>query len=66
MSRLKEGAMWHDAWKPEETAVARLRFGKHLSAATNTHATTEELLDTVFPMRSMDQPSICSQNKEGS
>jgi hypothetical protein len=33
--------------------VARQRLGKHVPAATNTRATTEELLDALFSMRSM-------------
>jgi hypothetical protein len=39
--------------EPEETAVAMQRLGKHVPAATNTHATTQELLDSVFSMRSV-------------
>jgi hypothetical protein len=31
--------------------VARQRFGKHVSATTNGHARTEELLDAMFSMR---------------
>jgi hypothetical protein len=38
--------------EPEDTAVARQRLGKHVQAATNAHATTEELLDAVFSMQS--------------
>jgi hypothetical protein len=33
--------------------VARQRFGKHASAAINTRATTEELLDVSFSMRAV-------------
>jgi hypothetical protein len=33
--------------------VARQRLGKHIPAATNTHATIEELLDTILSMRSV-------------
>jgi hypothetical protein len=36
--------------EPEETAVARQRLGKYVFAATNTQATTEELLDAVISM----------------
>jgi alkylhydroperoxidase/carboxymuconolactone decarboxylase family protein YurZ len=36
----------------EERAVARERLSKHISAATNTNATTEELLEALFSMRS--------------
>jgi hypothetical protein len=39
--------------EPKETTVARKRLGKRASAATDTHATTEELLETVFSMRSV-------------
>jgi hypothetical protein len=39
--------------EPEETAVGRQRLRKHVPAATNTHATTEGLLDAVFYMRSV-------------
>jgi hypothetical protein len=33
--------------------VARQRLGKNVTAAINTHATIEELLDTSFSMRSV-------------
>jgi hypothetical protein len=33
--------------------VARQRLGKNSTAATNTHATIEELLDASFSMRSV-------------
>jgi hypothetical protein len=33
--------------------VARQRLGKNVTAATNTHATIEELLDASFSMRSV-------------
>jgi hypothetical protein len=39
--------------EPEETVVARQRLGNHFPAATNTHATVEELMDVVFSMRSV-------------
>jgi hypothetical protein len=42
--RLKAGIV-----EPEE-AVARQRLGKHISAATNTHATIEELLAAAFSL----------------
>jgi hypothetical protein len=32
----------------EETSTARKRLGKQVPAATNTQATTEEILETVF------------------
>jgi hypothetical protein len=34
--------------EPEETSIARQRIGKHVPATTNTQATTEEILETVF------------------
>jgi hypothetical protein len=37
---------------PEETAVASERLDKHVSAAKNTRATTEETTEAVFSMRS--------------
>jgi hypothetical protein len=36
----------------EETSIARQRLGKYVSAATDTQATTDELLG-MFPIRSM-------------
>jgi hypothetical protein len=33
--------------------IARQWFGKDVTATMNTHTTTQELLDTSFPMRSM-------------
>jgi hypothetical protein len=33
--------------------AARQRLGKNVTAATNTHATVEELLNVSFPMRSV-------------
>jgi hypothetical protein len=41
------------ALESEENAVTRQRLGKHFPAATNTHATVEELLDAVFSMWSL-------------
>jgi hypothetical protein len=35
------------------SVVARQRLGKNVTAATNTHATIEELLNASFSMRSM-------------
>jgi hypothetical protein len=43
--------------------VARQRLGKHVSAATNTHATIGGLFDAVFSMRSVH--SMCSEKKGG-
>jgi hypothetical protein len=52
--------------EPEETAVARQWLGKHAPAATNIHATTEELLDAVFSMRFvLYQTSMLSERKVG-
>jgi hypothetical protein len=39
----------------EETTVATQRFGKHVAAATDTHATIEELLQELFSMRSVSR-----------
>jgi hypothetical protein len=44
--------------------VARQGLGKYVSAATNTHATIEELLGAVFSMGSMSQ-IVCSERKVG-
>jgi hypothetical protein len=41
-------AVWQDAWKPEEMAVASQWLGKYVPMTTNTRTTIEELLDTVF------------------
>jgi hypothetical protein len=39
--------------EPEETSIARQGLGKQFSSATDTQATTEELLETKFPIRSV-------------
>jgi hypothetical protein len=39
--------------EPEETSITRQRLGKHVSAATETQATSEELLGTMFSVRSV-------------
>jgi hypothetical protein len=39
--------------KQEQGAVSRQRLGKHIPAATDTHATVEVLLETVFCSQSM-------------
>jgi hypothetical protein len=39
--------------EPEETVVARQQLGKHMPAARNTNATTEELLNVVYSMWSV-------------
>jgi uncharacterized protein YabN with tetrapyrrole methylase and pyrophosphatase domain len=41
--------------RPRETSSARQRHGKHVSAVTNNHATTEELSDVVFSMWSVSR-----------
>jgi hypothetical protein len=43
--------------KPEETAVARQRLCKHVSAATDTHVTIEEILEAMFYMSFVSRPS---------
>jgi hypothetical protein len=43
--------------KPEETAVAGQRLGKHMSPAMDTHAIIEEILEAVFYMSSVPTPS---------
>jgi hypothetical protein len=37
----------------ETTFVSRQRLGKHIPAATDTHATIEVLLETAFSIRSL-------------
>jgi hypothetical protein len=52
--------------EPEELAIARQQLGKHISAAMNTHATIEEVLDSVFSVGSMSYQiwySMCSERK---
>jgi hypothetical protein len=39
----------------ETTFVSRQRLGKHLPAATDTHATIEVLLEMVFSIRSVER-----------
>jgi hypothetical protein len=46
--RLKVGTV-----EPEETYIAKQRFGKQFSAATDMQATIEELLGTMFSIRSV-------------
>jgi hypothetical protein len=41
--------------EPEETSIARQRLGKHIPAAMDVHATTEEMLETAFSMRSVQK-----------
>jgi hypothetical protein len=48
--------------EPHETVFASQRLGKHVPAVTNTPTTTEELLDSVFYVRSARiRYSICSE-----
>jgi hypothetical protein len=51
--------------EPEDTAVALQQLGNIISAATNTHATIEEILDTMFSMRSVLYQILNSENKVG-
>jgi hypothetical protein len=39
--------------EPEETSIARLRLGKQVSVATDTQIAIEELLGTMFSIRSV-------------
>jgi hypothetical protein len=39
--------------EPDEADLVRQRLDKHVSEATDTHATTEELLEVVFSVRSV-------------
>jgi hypothetical protein len=39
--------------KPEETGIARQRLSKNITAATNTQATLEVLLETTFSPRAL-------------
>jgi hypothetical protein len=48
---------------PEETASARQRFNKHVSAATDMHATIGELLETMSSMWS--SPKLYSKDEQG-
>jgi hypothetical protein len=44
--RLKAGIV-----EPEEKSIAKQRLGKQVSTSTDTQATIEKLLGTVFPIR---------------
>jgi hypothetical protein len=46
--RLKAGIV-----EPEKTSITRQRLGKQVPAATDTQATAEELLEMMFPIRSV-------------
>jgi hypothetical protein len=48
--------------EPEETPVFKQCLGKHISTAANIHAAIEELLDTVFPIRSVSYQYVCGKN----
>jgi hypothetical protein len=37
--------------EPEDTSIARQRLGKEVSTATDTQATVEDLLGTVFSVQ---------------
>jgi hypothetical protein len=39
--------------EPEETSIARKRFGKHVPFATNMQATIDILFETIFSIRSV-------------
>jgi hypothetical protein len=39
--------------EPEETSIARQRLGKQVAAAMDTQVTIEELLGTMFSIRSL-------------
>jgi hypothetical protein len=43
--------------------VTRQGLGKHVAAATNTHATIEDLLEEVFPMRSVSYQILSMAGK---
>jgi hypothetical protein len=45
----------------EKTFIVRQRLGKHVSAVTNNHAITEELLEAVFSMQSL--PRLYKKNQ---
>jgi hypothetical protein len=57
--------LWHICSKPEKqpllangsdtTSISRQRLGKHVNAATDTHAITEVLFETVFSTRSVQR-----------
>jgi hypothetical protein len=59
--------LWHICSKPEKqlllvngsetTFISRQRLGNHVPAATNTHATIEVLLETVFSTRYVQRDS---------
>jgi hypothetical protein len=40
-------------YEGEETAIAMQRLGKHVSAATNQQAIIDEVLETIFSIRSL-------------
>jgi hypothetical protein len=48
--------------EPEDMALARQRLDKHLSETTDTHATIEDLLEAVVPLRSV--PRLYSEGHQ--
>jgi hypothetical protein len=46
---------------PENTSIAKQWHGKHLSALTNNHATTKELLEAVFSVQSVRR--LCKEKQ---
>jgi hypothetical protein len=50
--------LWHDAWRPKwwshrRRSIAKQRLGKQVSTATDTEATIQEFLGTMFTVRSV-------------
>jgi hypothetical protein len=52
-----------ESTEQEERFVAKLQHGKKISAATSNQATTEELLEAVFSMRSMTSCSTAVHDR---
>jgi hypothetical protein len=50
----------------ETTFISRQRLGKHVPAATDTHATIEVLLETVFSTRQPNQlyMEVCEEKRQ--
>jgi hypothetical protein len=46
---------------PEKQSIARQRHGKHVSAVTNNHARTGQLLEAAFFMKSV--PRLNNENQ---
>jgi hypothetical protein len=53
-------------YQVECRAVSRQRFDKHVPAATDTHATPEELLETVFSTQSVQKVIRTTEARIGS